>query len=1061
VTPALSRPDLSAGRFRVIAARPGVDQAQAAARTYRELRGRGDTVHITAQGTVLNRRLRALLPIEARRNVVVPYHGYTRELWSSVLVTKPEKLDEFSVDLWQFRELLRGKHVRPLSHRQLIVVQGQKLPVDFYSVIRLLGIEATVFVDPMHQVEQDGSTLEEVAAALGVAMPIALPEAGGATRIREFVAHFDRTPTNVASRHRDAGARPVLVNHRTFDDEVQFVVDYATKHPQARVGLLLPTADLVLAFKDEVEARFTGPTQWYVHGPKIPERATIDSERPGIKILTWTSAAGSAFDSVVLASLHHVGYEFQFETAVRVLGPTAREELVLSYSGQGEPTILRGLPKELMDDRTTLLDDPLPQVHSVPHQATGSPGEPAAEAPVFAAKSPVDIARELLATDRGQSGQRRRVLTAVEEVGLAELMRAGDLPLSEDLPRGFRSALDARDERAEAFDALVHHNIGLVQSNIGRHLGSDLDEEDLNQHGVLGLMRAIEKFDASLGIKFSTYATHWINQSMSRAVADEGSLIRIPVHMHEIVRKVVAVRSELLRTEQRFSITEVCRRTGLERDKVISCLRLAMRAVSLDAPVGGDSDASLGDFIPVASDDLSNPDYVLDRKTGRELVHAALALLNEREATVLRLRFGFDGSDGQTLENVGEHFKFTRERARQIESKAKANIVPKLAAVGLVAGSDADLDVLRPVAATKPARTLAAVPTTSPGVHRARTELASGSALLEKLGVQRDHGSIAGLVNGLVDHALAVGARTIRINSASSGTSSLLALTHDGSPFVEPVLREALVGPLMRPPNAASAAVGAALCLYDELATWSRGRTVPADNCLVLTSAPDTDVWGLREGLGAPPPGLRLPTDVDSTSVVLLRAPRPRVARTDVAGVLERHGHRLGLIWGELLRQRLTISVDGKAITRRDPFLWTNPAAQHLGDEHVSEGGHTAVVEPRVLPHPELLRPEDGHSAGDPARWLEQQGLYVRCEGRYLSCGGWLGLGDFSLSPETALARVLVEIAPGERGAWGFGQQEAVITPPEPLRARLTALVELARRRSRLVLDRHRTGAAT
>ncbi|MET1076217.1 MAG: hypothetical protein ABWY11_26470, partial [Umezawaea sp.] len=400
-------------------------------------------------------------------------------------------------------------------------------------------------------------------------------------------------------------------------------------------------------------------------------------------------------------------------------------------------------------------------------------------------------------------------------------------------------------------------------------------------------------------------------------------------------------------------------------------------------------------------------------------------------------------------------FKVTRERIRQIESKAKANIVVKLAEVGLTGDGEGHPRPMPP-RRKKPTRSVA-VPEVPPRTGRADGVLASGWRSLAELGVQSGGGSVAGLVNVLVDRALDAGAQDIRITSAGSGTSSWLVVTHDGDPFMAEVLRSVLLSGSDLRPGEAAGTVGLALSLYDEVVTWSSAE----DDCLVLTAGANTDMWWLRKATGSTPHGLLTPDEAVTRSVVLLRAPQPKVARMHVGDVLERHAHKLGFLLGELLTGKTTILVDGKRVTRRDPFLWHNPASQDFGDEHVRVGGHTAVVGPRVLPHPELLRSEDAHSAGDPALWFGQQGFYVRSGGRYLTGGGWLGLGDLDLSPDTALARVLVEIDPDERTAWGFDRADGVISPPEPLRARLTALAEMARRRSQLVLGRNRTGAAT
>jgi RNA polymerase primary sigma factor len=155
---------------------------------------------------------------------------------------------------------------------------------------------------------------------------------------------------------------------------------------------------------------------------------------------------------------------------------------------------------------------------------------------------------------------------------------------------------------------------------------------------------------------------------------------------------------------------------------------------------------------------------------------------------------------------------------------------------------------------------------------------------------------------------------------------------------------------------------------------------------------------------------------------------------------------------GDLLASGVNLTIGDQQVIPRDPFLWRNPAAQDLGTERITAGGHSALVNPRVLPHPTRLLSGDRYSAGDPAEWEETQGFYVRCEKRFLSCAGWLGLAGLDASAETALARVAVEIDPAEREAWGLNEPGRTAAPPESLRPRLVALASLARRRSEQVL---------
>jgi hypothetical protein len=180
-----------------------------------------------------------------------------------------------------------------------------------------------------------------------------------------------------------------------------------------------------------------------------------------------------------------------------------------------------------------------------------------------------------------------------------------------------------------------------------------------------------------------------------------------------------------------------------------------------------------------------------------------------------------------------------------------------------------------------------------------------------------------------------------------------------------------------------------------------------------------------------------------------------------MATILDRCIREFGVVFGGLLTADISIDVNGVVVTAQDPFLWSNPAGQHLGEERVAANGFSAVVSPRVLPHPEALRAGDTDSVGDPADWRATQGFYVRTGGRYLSYGGWLGLGGLDMAADTALARVLVDVPPEQLDAWGEGRPEANIVPPEPLWSRLAALARIARGKSELVMERHRAGETT
>ncbi|MER6626363.1 RNA polymerase sigma factor RpoD/SigA, partial [Streptomyces sp. NPDC000931] len=360
---------------------------------------------------------------------------------------------------------------------------------------------------------------------------------------------------------------------------------------------------------------------------------------------------------------------------MRALAGTARSELRLSYSGEGVPDAVRGLPHHLLalasaaqlQLENTAVDeageqDPIEQADSegVPHTL------------VRASRGQVDAAKALIRADRFRRRPEKRVLEVDEEVGLAQLTRGEDGPLAEVLPPGFRATLEPDDQRAVAFDTMVAHNLGLAHSVSRKYAGFGLDEEDLFQHGLIGLFRAVERFDATRGHKFSTYATHWLKQSMRRGLADEGRTIRLPNHKHEQVRKVQAVRARLHGIRDEVTVAEISREADLPASVVVECLRLAQGTFSLDAPVA--EDLTLNDLFIDRPDHSSDPDLVLDARSTSRLVYQAVRMLDARLARVIGLRFGLDGGEPLTLEEIGQLVGVSRERIRQVEKKAKEQL---------------------------------------------------------------------------------------------------------------------------------------------------------------------------------------------------------------------------------------------------------------------------------------------------------------------------------------------------------------------------------------------------
>ncbi len=338
----------------------------------------------------------------------------------------------------------------------------------------------------------------------------------------------------------------------------------------------------------------------------------------------------------------------------------AVKDLIKDYKKDGSITydILSDKVASPFSLNAKKMDELLEKVEDAGISVVDANGEPDARA-VKAAKK---VTKKELSTASTTSGVKINdpVRMYLKEIGRVKLLTADEeVALALRIEKGEE---EAKQELAEA-------NLRLVVSIAKRYVGRGMQFLDLIQEGNMGLMKAVEKFDYRKGFKFSTYATWWIRQAITRAIADQARTIRIPVHMVETINKLIRIQRQLLQDLGREPTPEeIGAEMDMPTEKVREILKIAQEPVSLETPIGEEDDSHLGDFIE--DDDATSPADHAAYELLKEQLESVLDTLTDREENVLRLRFGLDDGRTRTLEEVGKVFGVTRERIRQIEAKA-------------------------------------------------------------------------------------------------------------------------------------------------------------------------------------------------------------------------------------------------------------------------------------------------------------------------------------------------------------------------------------------------------